>query len=138
MSALAPSLVLEAIREMSDQERYELCELLAISAPDKKAEAALLTVQEAARHAVCHAETIRRAIRSHALHASQVGLTWRVTEADLKEWMTAPTPAPDRNTSGRSRQQRGRSAPGSVGCSVPAATREKVSTITLDLLPMGS
>lgn len=121
MSALAPSLVLEAIREMSDQERHELCELLAISAPDKKAEAALLTVQEAARRAVCHAETIRRAIRSHALHASQVGSTWRVTEADLEDWMTAPTPARDRGTSVRSRQQRGRSGPSSVDAAFAAA-----------------
>jgi excisionase family DNA binding protein len=104
VSALA-TLVLEAIREMSDEERHELSTLLVLSTPDQAPDA-FLTVQQAARVAACHVETIRRAIRSQALRASQVGSTWRVAETDLKDWMTAPATARAVKPSSRPRQQR--------------------------------
>lgn len=127
MSALAPSLVLDAIREMSAQERHELRELLALSIPDGNAGATLLTVQEAAHHAACHVETLRRAIRSGALHASQVGSTWRVAPADLKTWMEAPTRPREPSVSERSRRQRGRSATNSLDAAF-ATARARTST----------
>ena len=123
MSALAPSLVLEAIREMSAQERCELRELLTAAMPVQRDETTLLTVQAAARYAACHVETIRRAIRSRALRASQVGPTWRVAESDLKAWMSVPPATPSTNDSNRPRQQHRRPAPEFVEAAFAAARK---------------
>lgn len=63
----------------------------------------LLTVEEAAARARCHAETIRRAIRGERLTASRVGSSWRVSAADLAAWLQHPTV--ERPSAQRTRQR---------------------------------
>ena len=67
----------------------------------------LLTVDEAAARARCHAETIRRAIRSHSLAATRVGSNWRVSASDLAAWLGRPRRrlAASRERAGRPRSR---------------------------------
>jgi excisionase family DNA binding protein len=70
----------------------------------------LLTVHEAAQRARAHPETIRRAIRSGALHAVRAGRSLRIAPGDLDAWLQRSAartrPAPPRRTpaSGMRRQ----------------------------------
>lgn len=47
----------------------------------------LLTVQEAATLAGCHAETIRRAVRAQRLPAGRVGRSPRISRTELDRWL---------------------------------------------------
>jgi excisionase family DNA binding protein len=85
-----------------------LAELLAprlariATAPTHSAEP-LLTCAETAIWARVHVETIRRAVRSGALHAYRVGREWRIASADLEAWLNREKP---REHSARPRTRR--------------------------------
>lgn len=108
VSALAPSLILDAVREMAVHERAELRALL--SAEDyaessQQVAAEFLTVAEAASHVRSHAETIRRAIRAGSLPANRVGSSWRIRQTDLDSWINQTPSECLRHTGARRRRQ---------------------------------
>jgi excisionase family DNA binding protein len=47
------------------------------------------TLAEAAALLSCHAETLRRAIKSKALHAARLGREYRISRTDLQAFWTA-------------------------------------------------
>ena len=47
------------------------------------------TLAEAAALLSCHAETLRRAIKSRALHAARLGREYRISRTDLQAFWTA-------------------------------------------------
>jgi len=112
MSA-ASSMILAAVREMTANERSELRVLLDPPTPLSEKVLELMTVEEAARRAACHVETIRRAIRVGRLHASRIGSRWRVSPDDLQTWMSAAEPA-GRQSGSTSRRARRHSRPSTV------------------------
>lgn len=113
MSTAVTSMLLEAVREMSAEERAELRALLGLHVPVSEP-VEVLTVERAAERVGCHVETIRRAIRSGRLQAARVGSQWRVSPEALAEWMASPSPSPDAEAAGRRRAARRRPRPSSV------------------------
>ena len=60
---------------------------LRLGRPETLPEEAMLTCGQAAQRAGTHVETIRRAVRSGALHAGRAGRSPRIAPGDLNSWM---------------------------------------------------
>ena len=60
---------------------------LRLERPKTLPEETMLTCGQAAQRAGTHVETIRRAVRSGALHAGRAGRSPRIAPADLDRWM---------------------------------------------------
>lgn len=88
MSALAPSLILEAVEAMSAEQRTQLVELLGVAMPSPPA-AELLTVREAATRANVSEKTIRRRIEDGELAPIRIGSALRVRASDLANLLAA-------------------------------------------------
>lgn len=58
----------------------------------------LLSPARAAEIAVCHNDTIRRAIEKGYLSAQRVGRTWAIKRSDLEKWIEAGKPNHRRKT----------------------------------------
>jgi excisionase family DNA binding protein len=105
MSALAPELILEAVREMSTAHRAELARLLEVASSASPQPVMLLTVAEAAQMLAVSPKTIRRRIQSGDLPASRVGSAVRIRGSDVERLLTEDgtqaNPGP-----GRGRRQR--------------------------------
>jgi excisionase family DNA binding protein len=84
--------ILDAVREMSADERAELGRLLGRGEAEGHDGIVpeLLTVVQAAGRARCHPETVRRAIRSGTLVAFRAGSMWRISPEALTAWLGRP------------------------------------------------
>jgi excisionase family DNA binding protein len=79
--------LLGAVREMDAEDLDELRRLLGVTEAPAPREPGALTCSQAAARARCCVETIRRAVRSGALPAGNVGRSPRIAEADLDGWL---------------------------------------------------
>jgi excisionase family DNA binding protein len=113
--ATIATLVLDAVRAMSRDERAELRALLADDEPTGAASTAsssapLMTCAQAAAQIGAHTETIRRAVRNGELEAAgHVGRSPRIAPADLDAWLHGserhkPASPPRAHRSGSSRR----------------------------------
>lgn len=92
MSALAPELVLDAMREMTATQLAEIASLLG-NAVQKDEPTLLLTVAGAARIAVVSEKTIRRKIAAGDLKGCRVGASVRIQRDELERYLASSAPA---------------------------------------------
>ena len=95
MSALADELRV-VVREVLREELPRLLTAhLQARAPAPRSDARL-SVADAARVAHRHPDTIRRAIKTHALHATKPagGREWIIDQAEIERWRNGPASTP--------------------------------------------
>lgn len=109
MSALAPELILEAIRDMDDEQRRELRDLLGHSGSRRCPD--LLTVRQAAEMASCSPETVRRAIRADQIPRRLVAGKFLIAFQDYESWIN-------------------RGKPTQISCGTHVASRNKTGSST--------